>query len=203
MKKKPRSITAGPAAALGTAARGAKLVVETRGAYNTTSKLYDFDGELGAAHSICEVGQLILDGKLKISKLQTDKSYGIPYGTMMRWAMDDKKWREKQNLSGGVEGKPRWYVEKHSRARKTLDSAGAPTLLAKPARAAIVHAVCDAKRNGCPFQPKEVKTIIREACIASGIPELVRTSLGSVLIGQTSARCRSPCYGRSCGKLTW
>ena len=39
MKKKPRSITAGPAAALGTAARGAKLVVETRGAYNTTSKL--------------------------------------------------------------------------------------------------------------------------------------------------------------------
>ena len=75
--------------------------------------------------------------------------------------------------------------------------------MAKPARAAIVHAVCDAKRNGCPFQPKEVKTIIREACIASGIPELVRTSLGSVLIGQTSARCRSPCYGRSCGKLTW
>ncbi|KAK7239606.1 hypothetical protein SO694_00028235 [Aureococcus anophagefferens] len=168
MKKKPRSITAGPAAALGTAARGAKLVVEARGAYNATSKRYDFDGELGAPHSICEVGQLIHDGKLKISKLQKDKSYGIPYATMARWAMDDKKWREKQNLSGGVEGKPRWYVEKHSRARKTLDSAGAPTLLAKPARAAIVHAVCDAKRNGCPFQPKEVKAIIREACIATG-----------------------------------
>ncbi|KAH8051348.1 hypothetical protein JL722_10799 [Aureococcus anophagefferens] len=79
MKKKPRSITAGPAAALGTAARGAKLVVEARGAYNATLKRYDFDGELGAAHSACEVGKLILDGKLKISKLQTDKSYGIPY----------------------------------------------------------------------------------------------------------------------------
>ncbi|KAH8081663.1 hypothetical protein JL720_8785 [Aureococcus anophagefferens] len=124
MKKKPRSITAGPAAALGTAARGAKLVVEARGAYNATSKRYDFDGELGAPHSICEVGQLIHDGKLKISKLQKDKSYGIPYATMARWAMDDKKWREKQNLSGGVEGKP--------------------------------------------ALPKEVKAIIREACIATG-----------------------------------
>ncbi|KAH8058915.1 hypothetical protein JL720_13931 [Aureococcus anophagefferens] len=103
-EEEARSITAGPAAALGTAARGAKLVVEARGAYNATSKRYDFDGELGAPHSICEVGQLIHDGKLKISKLQKDKSYGIPYATMARWAMDDKKWREKQNLSGG-EGK--------------------------------------------------------------------------------------------------
>ncbi|EGB03231.1 hypothetical protein AURANDRAFT_68176 [Aureococcus anophagefferens] len=45
MKKKQKSITDGPAAALGAARRGAKLVIEPRGAYNATSKLHDFDGE--------------------------------------------------------------------------------------------------------------------------------------------------------------
>ena len=49
MKKKQKSITDGPAAALGAARRGAKLVIEPRGAYNATSKLHDFDGECGAA----------------------------------------------------------------------------------------------------------------------------------------------------------
>ena len=50
MKKKQKSITDGPAAALGAARRGAKLVIEPRGAYNATSKLHDFDGECGAAN---------------------------------------------------------------------------------------------------------------------------------------------------------
>ena len=52
MKKKQKSITDGPAAALGAARRGAKLVIEPRGAYNATSKLHDFDGECGAANRL-------------------------------------------------------------------------------------------------------------------------------------------------------
>ena len=47
-----KSITDGPAAALGAARRGAKLVIEPRGAYNATSKLHDFDGECGAANRL-------------------------------------------------------------------------------------------------------------------------------------------------------
>ena len=43
MKKKQKSITDGPAAALGAARRGAKLVIEPCGAYNETPKLCDSD----------------------------------------------------------------------------------------------------------------------------------------------------------------
>ena len=50
MKKKQKSITDGPAAALGAAPRGSKHVIEARGAYNATSKLYDFDGECVATN---------------------------------------------------------------------------------------------------------------------------------------------------------
>lgn len=52
MKKKQKSITDGSVAALGAARRGAKLVIEPRGAYNATSKLHDFDGECGAANRL-------------------------------------------------------------------------------------------------------------------------------------------------------
>ena len=52
MKKKQKSITDGPAAALGAARRGAKLVIEPRGAYNATPKLCDSDGECGAANRL-------------------------------------------------------------------------------------------------------------------------------------------------------
>jgi hypothetical protein len=167
-KKKNRpSAVARASEALATVPRGAKVVVSVRGAYNASTNQYDFNGEEGAPHSIVGIGRQILAGNLKLSHLRA-KNHGVPYATMQRWCRDDKKARELQKVRGGVAGKPHWLVELEQRNRRSLDRAGAPTVLAQPARTLIAHEVIKQKKAGTPLEKAEVLQAVRAACIETG-----------------------------------
>ncbi|KAJ1457218.1 hypothetical protein M885DRAFT_586854 [Pelagophyceae sp. CCMP2097] len=58
VKKKPKGRCVDGASVLMTARRGKALHVEVRAAYNASKHEYDFDGEEGAANSICALGGL-------------------------------------------------------------------------------------------------------------------------------------------------
>jgi len=84
-----------------TARRGKALHVEVRAAYNASTHEYDFDGEEGAANSICALGKRIFDGELTVGTLKKKSPEGAPFfdvacWTMREWSMDDKKYQEKR-----------------------------------------------------------------------------------------------------------
>ncbi|KAJ1444725.1 hypothetical protein M885DRAFT_593711 [Pelagophyceae sp. CCMP2097] len=140
-KKKPKGGCFDGARVLMTARRGQSLHLKVRAAYNASTHEYDFDGEEGAANSICALGKRIFDGELTVGK---------------------------KELPGGVEGYPRWYVEKHQRRRKTLPTTGRQTVLSKPARAAIAHEICVQKQEGRPLRANAIEDVARTACVALG-----------------------------------
>jgi hypothetical protein len=81
-------------------------------------------------------------GSLKRTAEDGAPFFGVPYSTMRDWTIDDMKYQQKIGRRGGVEGKPRWFVEKHQRGRKNLAKAGRTPVLSGPARAALAHEIC-------------------------------------------------------------
>jgi hypothetical protein len=74
---------------LASASRGSVVKVAVKSSYNSTLQRYDFDGEGGAAHSICGVGKLIMEGKLKVGQLRKkDENGENKYGVSDDAALD-------------------------------------------------------------------------------------------------------------------
>jgi len=115
--KKPKLIGKGP--------RGSTLTI-------VSSVTYDARNEYGW-DDVCRQGDLIMKGKLKVSRCNDtdengERKWKVNSSTMKRWAKDDF---EAMKLKGkkGVHGKPHWYVEKHTRRRNSLSKPGpGPTL---------------------------------------------------------------------------
>mmetsp|Transcript_8260 Transcript_8260/g.29231 ORF Transcript_8260/g.29231 Transcript_8260/m.29231 type:complete len:272 (+) Transcript_8260:71-886(+) len=100
-KKKPKGRCFDGARVLITTRRGQSLHVKVCAAYNASTHEYDFDGEEGAANSICALGKRIFDGELTVGTLKKKSPEGAPFfdvacWTMREWSMDDKKYQEKR-----------------------------------------------------------------------------------------------------------
>jgi hypothetical protein len=146
------------------AARGSVMTVAVRGSYNSTREVpqYDFDGEKGAPFSICGIGKLIMERKLtefQLSKKDENgvAKYGVGRSTMRRWTAPDL----------AEPGKPRWYVEKHVRNRRSLPTSGPPSVLGF-AETALAQAVIRRKQSATALMVPTVKGILLETAIGLG-----------------------------------
>ena len=138
---------------LGQQQRGTQLVVQPAATYGD----YSFA-------SICAVGKLILDGKLKINQLRDPtnaifKEHRVPASSMAEWCKDDSK-----RVTGGVKGSPHWLVERDV-SRRTDRTKPGPGPILGAAEDVLMLELGNAAKKSMPYELEEVTEILRNTCI--------------------------------------